>query len=199
MPFLQRAVPTTLTDRAAADLRFIRETMTNAASFTALSGIGFIVIGIGALVTGFAARGVALPADRLTLWIADAVVSVAIGLLFMARKGRLSGQGLITGPFRKFALGFSPAVAAGGVVSLMFMRAGILAELPVVWLLCYGAALMAGGAFSVRIVPIMGACFMAVGALAAFSPAAFGNAAMLVGFGGLHIVFGAIIARRHGG
>jgi hypothetical protein len=199
MPFLQRAVPTTLTDRAAADLRFIRETMTNAASFTALSGVGFIVIGIGALVTGLAARGLGLPADRLTLWIADAVFSVAIGLLFMARKGRLAGQGLITGPFRKFALGFSPAVAAGGVVSLMLMRAGFLAELPAVWLLCYGAALMAGGAFSVRIVPIMGACFMAVGALAALSPAALGNAAMLVGFGGLHVVFGAIIARRHGG
>ena len=199
MPFLQRAVPTTLTDRAAADLRFIRETMTNAASFTALSGVGFVVIGVGALLTGFAARGLHAPADRLALWIADALGSVAIGLVFMARKGRLAGQGLITGPFRKFALGFSPAVAAGGVLSLMFMRAGNLAELPALWLLCYGAALMAGGAFSVRIVPLMGACFMAVGALAALFPSAFGDLAMLVGFGGVHIAFGTIIARRHGG
>jgi len=48
-------------------------------------------------------------------------------------------------------------------------------------------------------VPAMGACFMAVGAAAALTPARFANAWLALGFGLVHVVFGAWIARRHGG
>ena len=66
-------------------------------------------------------------------------------------------------------------------------------------LLLYGTALVAGGALSVRIVPVMGLAFMALGIAALGAPAAWGNAFMAAGFGGLHIVFGLVIARRYGG
>jgi hypothetical protein len=66
-------------------------------------------------------------------------------------------------------------------------------------MLCYGAAVVCGGAFSVRVVPIMGWCFIALGALTFLLPVSYGNAAMALSFGVLHIVFGLIIARRYGG
>lgn len=199
MPVLPRTMPTALEDRAAADLRYIRETMANAASFTALSGLGFVVVGLGAVAASIAVQAMPSPKDRLGLWFVDAGFSLLIGLLFMERKGRLAGQRLLTGPFRKFALGFSPSIAAGAVLTCMFVRSGNTIELPAVWLLCYGAALIAGGTYSARIVPAMGICFMLTGVIAALFPAACGDLAMLFGFGGLHVAFGFAIAWKHGG
>jgi len=45
----------------------------------------------------------------------------------------------------------------------------------------------------------MGSGFMAIGGLALFAPAAWGNALLAAGFGGLHILFGIIIAVKYGG
>lgn len=199
MPSARPVVPIELKDRAAADLRFIRETMDRATSFTALSGLGFIAVGFGALVTGLAARAVPAPSARLGVWLLDAVLSALAGFAATAYKARAAGQPLLSGPFRKFTRSFAPAIVTGAVVTALLARDGLYAYLPPLWLLCYGAGLAAGGSHSVRVVPLMGASFMALGALAALAPAEWGNAVLTVGFGGLHVLFGAVIARRFGG
>ena len=199
MPLARRAAPVALQDRAAADLRFIRETMDRANSFTALSGLGFIVVGFGAVLTGFAARSVPGAPARLGLWLLDAALSVVAGFAATAHKARAAGQPLLSGPFRKFARSFAPAIVAGAAMTALLARDGLFGYLPALWLLCYGAGLAAGGSHSVRVVPLMGACFMALGVLAAATPAAWGDTILTLGFGGLHVGFGAVIARRFGG
>jgi hypothetical protein len=96
-------------------------------------------------------------------------------------------------------LSFVPPLLAGAVLTTVLYRVDMLMVLPGLWLLLYGAAVVTGGAFSVRIVPVMGICFMLLGAVSLFAPALWGNVFLMLGFGAIHIVFGALIARRHGG
>jgi hypothetical protein len=117
----------------------------------------------------------------------------------MARKARASASPVMSQPFRRFALAYIPALAAGVVLTAVFVENGQTARLPGCWLLLYGTAVAAGGALSVRVVPVMGLAFMLLGTAAFAAPAAWGNAFMAAGFGGLHMVFGLIIARRYGG
>ena len=199
MPIARRAARVDLKDRAAADLQFIRETMNGAASFTALSGVGYVLVGVGALVAGAVARLLPSAAQRVEVWLADAALSVVIGFAFTARKARAAGQPLLSGPFRKFARSFSPAVVAGAVMTAWLVTDHAYQYLPALWLLCYGAALAAAGAFSVPVVPTMGASYLALGVICAILPPAWSDGLLVAGFGGLHVFFGALIARRYGG
>ena len=197
--------PSALHDHAMADLRFIRRTMEEAGSFTAVPGWGMVVVGATAL-------GAALLAARqrdvgawLAVWLLEAVLALAVSAVSLARKARvgpsagLSGHPLLTGPGRRFALSFAPPLAAGALLTPVLFRAGLPQLLPGLWLLLYGAAVATGGAFSIRIVPVMGACFMLAGIAGLLVPPAWGNAVLAASFGGLHLVFGLLIARRHGG
>jgi hypothetical protein len=58
---------------------------------------------------------------------------------------------------------------------------------------------MAGGAFSVPAVPVMGLAFIGAGFASFITPSSWGDAYLAAGFGGLHIGFGLLIARRYGG
>ena len=181
------------------NLRFIRETMERASAFTAVPGWGGVFIGTTALFAcAWAARQPTIH-EWLFTWLWEALLSIAVGLVTMRRKARQADAPLLSGPGRKFALSLTPPLIAGLVLTVVLYRAHVYAALPGLWLLLYGTGIVTGGAFSVRIVPVMGLCFMAIGMAALFLPASFGNALMAVGFGGLHILFGLIIARRYGG
>lgn len=184
---------------AADDLRFIRDTMERSAAFTAVSGWGYIIMGATALVAASLAARQLSPFDWLRVWLAEGLLAMAIGILSCTWKANRRGLPLFSGPARKVALSLSPPLVAGAFLTFVMFRAGLDSALPATWLLLYGAGIITGGAFSVAIVPIMGVCFMLLGALAVLAPSAWGNSFLAAGFGGLHVIFGFLIARRHGG
>jgi len=199
MPVEPRPAPPALHDHAMDNLRFIRATMERAAAFTAVPGWGGVVMGASALAAAAIAGPPRSGPRWLGVWLTEAAAAVTIALVAMARKARRSGSALADAPARRFAFAFVPPLAAGAVRTAVFARAGLAPRLPGCWLLLYGAAVVTGGAFSVRVVPVMGLCLMALGAAAFAAPADWGSWFMAAGFGAVHIGFGLVIARRYGG
>jgi hypothetical protein len=177
--------------RAMDDLSFIRRTMERATAFTAVPGWGGVAMGV--------AHQSQTPDERLAVWLGASVVALLIGGWAMAAKARRAGTTVFSWSGRRFMLSFLPPLVVGALLTYTLARAGLHDALPGTWLLLYGTGVVTGGAFSVRAVPIMGICFMLLGGLALFGPPAWGNLLMAAGFGGLHIAFGLLIARRYGG
>jgi hypothetical protein len=191
--------PPALHDRAMDNLRYIRETMERASSFTAVPGWGQVAIGASALAATYLAARQPTTRGWLGTWVAEAIISLLIAGWLMDRKARAQGTPLLSGPGRKVAFSLSPPMIVGALLTVALFRAGLSTAIPGMWLLLYGTGVVTGGMFSVSVVPVMGICFMVMGASALFAPAGWGNWFMAAGFGGLHIIFGTIIARKYGG
>lgn len=194
-----RPEPIEIQARAIDNLRYIRQTMERAGSFTAVPGLGGMLMGSSALVAAWIAGPHTSGARWPVIWLVEAVLAMGFGIAGAAIKSRRARLPLLSGPGYKFIAGFTPAMLAGAVLSAALFRAGMSAMLPGAWLLLYGAAVVAGGWASVRIVPLMGACFMAAGAVGLLFPSVPGDVLLAAGFGGFHIIFGAIIAVKYGG
>ena len=191
--------PIPIDARAREQLRYIRDTLERAGSFTAVPGWGGVVVGLTAFGAAAVAWNQPSRADWMAVWLVEAALAAVVGIWAVAWKAKSAGVPLLSGPGRRFALSFAPPLAVGALLTVVLWRAGMVTILPGVWLTLYGTAVVTGGAFSIEIVPLMGLCFLVLGAVALFSPAGWGDAFMAAGFGGLHVIFGTLIARRYGG
>ncbi len=191
--------PPALHHRAMDNLQFIRNTMERATAFTAVPGWGGVAIGITALGTAYIARQQPTFERWMTVWFAEAGLALVISAWAVRRKARVAGQPMLSGPARRFLLSFAPPMLVGGILTLVLYRAGLLEAIPGVWLLLYGTGILAAGAFSVRVVPAFGLALMATGTAALFAPAVWRDHFMALGFGGIQMLFGYVIARRYGG
>ena len=194
-------MPDALRDYAVNNLRYIRETMERASAFTSIPGWGGVAIGVTALVTTAIAEPMTAwnPRRWLITWLIEAAVAAAIGSVSMWQKARGSGTRFMSGAARRFFVSYFAPLIAGAILNVTIVRGGNLDALPATWLLLYGAAFVSSGAFSIRVIPMMGVGFMLFGAAAAFLPLSVANLLLGAAFGGLHIIFGLIIARNYGG
>ena len=186
-------------DRAMDNLRFIRETMERAEAFTAVPGWGGVAMGASALFAAVVAARQPTVDRWLLAWVGEGWLAFAIGGLAMVRKASASNTSLLSRPGRRFVLSYSPPILAGAILTVVLHHTALTGLLPGLWLLLYGTAALTGGAFSVPVVPVMGVCFMVLGTVALLAPPTWGTWLLAIGFGGLHILFGLIIARKYGG
>ena len=198
-PIRKPAKSVAMHTHAMDNLRFIRSAMESSASFTSVPGLGGVVVGLTGILAGVLAGLPAFADDWLTIWVVAAVVALFQGGLFMAKKARGEGVRLFRGVARRFFFSVTPPLVAAGVLTVVLRDTPAGWVIPGLWLFLYGAGVISGGTYSVRPVPVMGVCFMVLGLVALLAPASWANGLLTLGFGGLHIVFGCIIARRYGG
>jgi len=193
--------PLPMREHALDNIRFIRDAMERAGSFTSIRGRGGVGVGVTAIVTTIVAQQFLGRSLRMWLatWLTEAVVAAVIGFGTMALKARRSEAAFMSGAAKRFFISYFAPLVAGAVVTLALVRAEAYSAIPSTWLLLYGTAFVSSGAFSIRVIPMMGVAFMLLGALAAFVPLGASNILLGAGFGGLHILFGFIIARSYGG
>lgn len=191
--------PERLHVRALDSVRYIRETMEQAAAFTAVPGWGMVWVGATALAAAWIASQQPTLDGWLAVWGAEAALAFGISAATIRAKARALGIPLDSGPNLRFFASFSVPMVAGALLTAALLRGGFASAVPGCWLLLYGVAVFSGGALSVRVVPVMGLAFMALGAVTLFAPGAWRDALLAAGFGGLHVGFGSFIARRHGG
>jgi len=191
--------PAAIHAHAADNLRFIRETMESSTSFTAVPGWGGVIMGGLGLAAAALASTPFGERRWLAIWLVAAALASGCGTAMMIVKARRAGVRVYRGPGRRFLFSLLPPMAAAAVLTTVLHRGGAVESIPGMWLLLYGVGVVTGGVFSVRVVPVMGLCFMALGVTAFLAPLSWSQTLMGLGFGGLHFVFGAIIVRRHGG
>lgn len=188
--------PAPIHEHALNNLRYIREAMERASAFTSIPGWGGVAVGVTAIVAAALAHG----SDRwLEIWLADAVLAALIGFAAMYRKAQRANVSFRGAAARRFFMSYSAPLFAGAALTFFLAASGFHSALPPAWLLLYGASIISSGAHSIPLVPVMGLCFMLLGVAACFTSFTAMNVLLGAGFGGLHIVFGYLIARSYGG
>jgi hypothetical protein len=191
--------PAPIHEHALSNLRYIREAMERASAFTSIPGWGGVGVGVTALGAAGLAHLAKTPRGWLTVWLAEAIIAGVIAGWAMARKAKRAGVSFTGTPARRFFVSYFAPIAAGAALTVVLARAGAWDALPATWLLLYGASFVSSGAYSIRVVPVMGVCYMVLGLVACFTSHTAGNMLLGAGFGGLHLIFGLIIARSYGG
>ncbi|MCC6143556.1 MAG: hypothetical protein IT368_07095 [Candidatus Hydrogenedentes bacterium] len=196
-------------DRALENLSFIREAMDRSLPVTTLSGKATMLMGIVAIAGGTFATRVQLLDTWIYVWLAVAAVGATIGFAGLALKTRRQGRPVLAGAARRFGLSLFPPIIAGLVLTNALYEFNRAELMPGTWLLLYGTGVMTGGAFSTRLVPFMGVCFMLLGSAGLlpglpltepwFWHYSGYDLLLLTGFGGFHLLFGLWIALRYDG
>jgi hypothetical protein len=193
------AALTSFGEYAEESLRFIRRTMERSSTFTAVPGMGGAGMGLIGLAAAVFAANQSSTGRWLVVWLVAAPAAMAIGVTSMWRKAARLGAPLTGAVGRRFAMSLAAPLVAGAALTWGAWVNGDRDLIPGVWLLLYGTGVLAGGAFSVAAVRLLGMAFMALGIAALVTPPAWGNVWLGMGFGVLQLAFGLYIARRHGG
>ncbi len=198
-----------LHERAMDNLSFIRDTMARSAPLTAVSGWGAVVMGCTALAGAWVGSLRRSNDWWIWVWLAVAFAGCLAGFAGMALKSRQQRVPLFSAVGRNFALSLFPPIFAGVVLTEILYERELDGLMPGVWLMMYGVGVVTGGAFSVKVLPITGFCFIALGVCAFYPPVpifsplvgtlTYADLILAAGFGLIHIASGLYIAWRHDG
>lgn len=195
----RRLEPIPIDSGAAENLRYIRNAIAAADTFTTVPGKGCIAMGLIALAAAALESLPSLEAKWLPIWVGAAIFGCAVALYFMEAKARAQGLSLRRAVARRFFMTLTPAFLAGGILTVALTDHVGRETITGLWLLLYGTGISACGVFAIPAVLTAGLMFMGLGTVALGLPASWAPGVLALGFGGIHLALGVIILRKHGG
>lgn len=199
------------TDSALENLRIIRSLMEKAHIYRAVSAPAALTGGVLAFVASawpvsyaLANNGAAAMCDSCFLytWLIILGIASALNVFLLAKEAARRSQPFVSKGMRMALRAFAPPMLVGGCVGIgliLFLHNLTLAAL--LWILCYGLALLGTASFSPRSLIRLGWAFVVAGLLLFFawalnrdvdmlsSDMAPASLAMGLTFGLLHVVY----------
>lgn len=199
------------TDSALENLRIIRSLMEKAHIYRAVSAPAALTGGVLALVASawpvshaLSHNGAAVMCENCFLytWLIILGIASALNVILLAREAARRSQPFVSEGMRMALRAFAPPMLVGGCVGIgliLFLHNLTLAAL--LWILCYGLALLGTASFSPRSLIRLGWAFVIAGLLLFFawalnrdvdmlsSDMAPASLAMGFTFGLLHVVY----------
>lgn len=195
----------------------IRSLMEKSSRFLSLSGLSGIFAGIFALI-GAGVAFVYLKApyseyytlainpdnslniDYLTFCLINAlsvlVLSLSAGAYFTWRKAKRNGLKFLPKPALRLFWNLMIPLATGGLFCIILGYHGYFALVAPCTLIFYGLALVNGSRYTLNEIRYLGITEIALGLISSFQ-IGYGLLFWAIGFGVLHIVYGALMWYRH--
>lgn len=187
--------------QALATLRYIRASM-DAAGTVAVPGTAGVGVGIVGLAAATLSSTALLHEYWLEVWVLAAVAGAVSGAFFLARREPGDAFTLLGAGVRRVYWSLLPCLLAGAVLTVVLFKSAQTQAIPGTWLLLYGCGLLYASTVTSRGIGILGGCFVLLSLVAFILPPDDQTRAALlgIGFGELHVLYGAIVRRTgHGG
>jgi ATP/ADP translocase len=178
--------------------------MEQSSRFLSLSGLSGILIGIYALAAAYYVHhllkssvlsdGFIMPAVIVAIVVL--VVSVTTVLILTYRKTKNRGEKVWNKGTRLLVLNLMVPLVTGGLLTLIFIAKGYYGFVASLLLIFYGIALVNAAKYTRQELYYMGLFQIVLGIIAAISPA-FSVLLWALGFGVVHIFYGAIMHFRY--
>ena len=196
-------------EKQAEDLKAIREMMEKSSKFLSLSGLSGVIAGITAIL-GAAVAYILLIQDpahtglssiqQLVILLSDAtlviLISAGFGIYFSWRKAQKNNQKLFNKVTLRMLYHLGVPLAAGGILSLIFLYRGDVEILASITLVFYGLALVNVSKFTFNEIHYLGIIEIILG-LAAAVFLFYGVIFWTLGFGVCHIIYGWIMYKKY--
>jgi hypothetical protein len=196
------------------DIASIRTMMERSAKFISLSGLSGVLAGVYALIGAVVAYyivhypvspfkyriySIQEPGNLLKLIVvalAVLIASIVTALLLSKRKARKQGLNLWSPASRTILANVTIPLVSGGIFILIMLYTGHFGLAAPGCLIFYGIALIQGGTNTFDEIRYLGFCEIGLGLVAAMYPG-YGLIFWALGFGVLHIIYGAIMYNKY--
>lgn len=199
-----------MSNKYIQDIAEIRQMMEKSSRFISLSGLSGVLAGIYALIGAFIAWKLAYTSEELVYdqlivrdvrgnltWLivdAAAVLFLAIvtGVYLTRQKAKKQGVKTWDKTAQRLLINLLIPLATGGILVIIFYYQGLIGLIAPTTLIFYGLGLINASHYTYRDVRFLGISEVVLGLIAS-AVIGYGLLIWAIGFGALHILYGAIM------